>query len=463
MNKNCIICFEFVDSVMCSCGEKTCHDCIIQFIEYCYKNGEIPKCSNCSALFKYNLIKSYDTKCIYPDIIYNYVILKNKNIIDDKINQEKMINFIRNDRLKFINSNVPLAIAKTINIALKKKVLLVEKSNLNIVKETKKNCKNLYCKGYLIKNDKVLKCTSCLIENCALCEMYYNTDHVCNNDDLLSIKLLNDTVKCPNCDAPIHRISGCDNMHCTFCKQRFNYSTLQKYSPPTVVNPVHSIVELSSDPSIMNMLVYIKSLEPVINIDKLVNLIKSVLTQSIITKSDDKIKIVEYYEKYIDDVITNKKFINMYLLLEKIKLCPYNIFQLYVTNISSVSYYHNDKEIISLKKLDNFPGIINLSFDVYIFINDSQESQENQESEYVFHRSNKIQEIAEEKFSNYSNVIVTTLASKYTHTTSSQLIVCETTFPIKQGFFSVTSDKVVPRYLLVGKVDKPAEFFKNFS
>lgn len=50
--------------------------------------------------------------------------------------------------------------------------------------------------------------------------------HVCNEAEVASVKaVMADSKPCPNCAAPISRISGCDHMWCTQCQTPFSWRT----------------------------------------------------------------------------------------------------------------------------------------------------------------------------------------------------------------------------------------------
>ncbi len=81
---------------------------------------------------------------------------------------------------------------------------------------------NLMCKGSL---DEDFVCITCDATFCKECERLKKSGHVCDKNDVDSIKEINTTVKCPNCKLAIFRSSGCDHMTCANCKQHFNFKT----------------------------------------------------------------------------------------------------------------------------------------------------------------------------------------------------------------------------------------------
>jgi len=64
------------------------------------------------------------------------------------------------------------------------------------------------------------------------------TPHICNDDDINTVKLLTENVKnCPKCEFPIYKTEGCDHMWCPECHTMFNWSNLQ--ITKTTTNPLY--------------------------------------------------------------------------------------------------------------------------------------------------------------------------------------------------------------------------------
>ena len=90
-----------------------------------------------------------------------------------------------------------------------------------------RQCPSTDCNGFLSTN---LNCSLCGIDACNTCReiKLSNTKHVCNEDIVKSIQLLeNDTKECPSCTSLIFRVSGCLHMFCTSCHKSFNWNTLE--------------------------------------------------------------------------------------------------------------------------------------------------------------------------------------------------------------------------------------------
>lgn len=80
------------------------------------------------------------------------------------------------------------------------------------------------CRGFIVGNN----CPICHSTVCVKCQELAPdlASHVCKQSTLQSIRQIQgDSVPCPNCGVSIHRIDGCDHMHCTNCRCHFNYAT----------------------------------------------------------------------------------------------------------------------------------------------------------------------------------------------------------------------------------------------
>lgn len=81
------------------------------------------------------------------------------------------------------------------------------------------------CRGFLSPQ---WKCGICQIDACPHCRLIKKPGHVCNDDDIASVKLLSkDTKACPSCSAGIFKIDGCNQMWCTQCHTAFSWKTGQ--------------------------------------------------------------------------------------------------------------------------------------------------------------------------------------------------------------------------------------------
>ena len=103
-----------------------------------------------------------------------------------------------------------------------------------------KKCPVDDCTGFLSTG---YKCGLCEVRVCSKCHepMGYTPDckeqHECNPDTVAAIQLIKQETKpCPQCVAPIYKISGCDQMWCTACNIAFSWRTGLKVTG-TIHNP----------------------------------------------------------------------------------------------------------------------------------------------------------------------------------------------------------------------------------
>lgn len=92
-------------------------------------------------------------------------------------------------------------------------------------KQFTRKCPVEECRGFL---NTQWKCGLCNKKTCPDCHVVKDdhTDHVCNEDDLATAKLLDaDTKCCPKCSTGIYKIEGCDQMWCTLCHTAFSWKT----------------------------------------------------------------------------------------------------------------------------------------------------------------------------------------------------------------------------------------------
>lgn len=83
------------------------------------------------------------------------------------------------------------------------------------------SCPAENCRG-LIGED--FSCMVCKIKLCTICRCKMSEEHVCNPDDIETVKSMKDNTKpCPKCAALIFKIDGCDQMFCTKCHTSFSW------------------------------------------------------------------------------------------------------------------------------------------------------------------------------------------------------------------------------------------------
>ena len=89
--------------------------------------------------------------------------------------------------------------------------------------EYKIRCPNPDCVGFA---NNLNRCTHCQIFICEQCHEEAGEAHICDPDTIKNVQLLRkDTKGCPQCNTPIHKIEGCDQMWCPQCKTAFSWNT----------------------------------------------------------------------------------------------------------------------------------------------------------------------------------------------------------------------------------------------
>ena len=97
-------------------------------------------------------------------------------------------------------------------------------------------CPNGDCKGLVSAGD--YKCKVCSTEICRKCHVILLDTHVCRPEDVETVKSLADanTKNCPNCQAKVFKIDGCDQMWCVNCHTAFDWRT-EKAVKGVIHNP----------------------------------------------------------------------------------------------------------------------------------------------------------------------------------------------------------------------------------
>lgn len=238
-SSDCLICFYPIESnqnISCGnpdCSASICYECAKVYIIHSENEKEIPKCPSpsCRHEYLYSMFKQIDdeSKTRYINACYEYFTVMKSNDIDDTINHERMIEKLRKERKEFIASAFPKAISLTIEYALSSKMRKIDKQNRKKIKDiidsTNKKCINLLCPGKLDTNYKCLTCDTLFCTKCEKNISSHTSTHVCDPNDIESLKFVQSLVKCPKCLYPVIRSYGCNYMTCSVCKTNFHYET----------------------------------------------------------------------------------------------------------------------------------------------------------------------------------------------------------------------------------------------
>lgn len=243
--KTCAVCFAVESTsedeiyLRCElelCDAALCSDCLPSYLEYARKNTLAPICvaTNCDEWYPFNLISltgdegDIDT---YLDLIYALVQKDESSALDALHIQSMLLSKLLEDRLEFLETNIPKALSVVVRAAYQEDVDRISNRYRNeitkVAKQNKnrKSCLNLICRGYLDDKNKCVLCGTVL---CPKCEQEKVKYHRCKKEDLESIKDLKKLVECPDCHVRIERSMGCDHMTCVSCGTNFNYKTGEK-------------------------------------------------------------------------------------------------------------------------------------------------------------------------------------------------------------------------------------------
>ena len=218
------------------CDAALCSDCLSSYLEYAHKNTLAPVCvaQGCNEWYPFNLIAltgnegAIDT---YLDLIYTLVKKDESSALDALHIQSKLLSKLLEDRLEFLETNIPKALSVVVKAAYQEDVDRISNRYRNEItkvanqNESRKSCLNLICRGYLDDQNKCVLCGTVL---CSKCEQEKVKYHRCKKEDLESMKDLKKLVECPDCHVRIERSMGCDHMTCVSCGAKFNYKTGEK-------------------------------------------------------------------------------------------------------------------------------------------------------------------------------------------------------------------------------------------
>ena len=268
----CLICFGDQPEYSCNnpqCQNKICGNCLSQHFRLSVEGNSLPLCPirGCYGAYRYRQLD----KAFHADYLQgciNYFDKREGGRILFEVNKEDIIEKLRNARSTYLQTNFPKAIHLTARIALSSKLKKIKKVDLEKNrKKLTRRCRNTGCLGML---DESNSCTLCRTEFCNQCDKRVLSGHICNNDDIASLKFIKEMIKCPKCQVSVERSEGCDNMTCSSCGQRFLYSTGQaggygSHNEAIIVNERHSLTTILED--------YLNKLP---NKERYINLIKEI-------------------------------------------------------------------------------------------------------------------------------------------------------------------------------------------
>jgi hypothetical protein len=239
---DCIICLCPIGSepIQCSevtCTEHICGECLDAYIQAQLDTGNMPRCvsTKCSGIYLYSVVQSKGTSEAadnYRRLCAKYYTNAHSGELQRTYEKDRIITRLRAERHEFIQRSFPRSVEIVAGIVFPHKLKRVTAFKIakisRDVRQATRTCMRLFCNGHL--TDELL-CLSCDTQYCYWCEeVMVTADHVCNADTVESVQQINTMVRCPECQLPVERAYGCNNMTCANdrCNTKFNYATGEK-------------------------------------------------------------------------------------------------------------------------------------------------------------------------------------------------------------------------------------------
>lgn len=222
----CIICFDIVRvAIKCKCGSAICTDCLANYLSVSKTDRRIPKCPNCNQYYRLSQIPKH-LQNEYATCCFSELLGKHGDSARKTYETKNNVELMRQLREKFLQERFPKGIAFTAQIIMPTKLRKLDKQMIEKIQEqsmkSKRVCMNLTCNGSLNEH---FVCLSCDTAFCQDCEKRKDSDHKCDPADIESVNSIKEMAHCPNCNFPIIKSEGCDNMTCANCGQHFLYYT----------------------------------------------------------------------------------------------------------------------------------------------------------------------------------------------------------------------------------------------
>lgn len=237
MTEECLVCFcdiegDFYQCADPRCDGKICDECIDSLISFSAENERIPSCirTECNSYYTLSSLDGVSKETIlkYNQSCLSFFIKDQGDLVQKKLEEEKILKKLRAERTQFINQAYPAGIALVASLTFGSKLRRLEREKSKIINKqlnsANRSCMLSTCNGFLDKN---LVCMTCSTEFCQKCEtkLTNNQVHQCKQEDLDSVNIVNDMVRCPKCKLPVFKDVGCDSITCSNCNTNFLYST----------------------------------------------------------------------------------------------------------------------------------------------------------------------------------------------------------------------------------------------
>lgn len=232
---SCIICLFPIDGTKFTCCNPSCHEvfcdeCLTALIKYSIEEVLLPICPsrNCQQTLLLCDIKSLGKDVIkeYEKCCLQFFLKTDGDGVKQKIQEKQLLDHLKKERQQFITQTYPAPIALIASISFKNKLNKLEKEKQEVAKEqellNKRKCMHGQCSGHL---DDDFQCDTCETKFCTKCEKRLGKKHICKKEDLDSVSIVNDMVRCPGCKLPVFKNVGCNHITCSNCDTKFDYVT----------------------------------------------------------------------------------------------------------------------------------------------------------------------------------------------------------------------------------------------
>lgn len=290
------------------CKKNMCYACLEMYIN---TTSDFLKCSCTEYIFPSSLEKVRNVEK------YKLFLLKRieMNFFDDISSMKDFLERTRNIREKRHNLmlDFPLCIKYTIDNCFQKELKSVKQKLDKKKVDFTKICHRTSCNGTILSNNS---CQKCSYKYCEFCMEIEDDGHKCNQEDILSKQYIqNIGIRCPNCNLPIEKSSGCSYLTCAACDTKFEHitNTVSRHgghSTKVDVNTQYkvSLKLLDKYPDLPKQIV--EKINKIENYELKYD--KSIIKNLI---SDKKSNSIRYYEKYMQE---QKKYRDNIKILEKL-------------------------------------------------------------------------------------------------------------------------------------------------
>jgi hypothetical protein len=221
----------------CFCKAGVCKNCIQPYLLSCVND---PKCINpdCNKTWAVEFMHTLTTKTFFTSKYKKH----RETVLFDREQgyMPATMPYIERDQLRskiyyeIHEKQKAIATMKEEIANMYTVVYDIERSPVNVTGNSSKSkspryvgrCGVAECRGFICA--AAHNCSLCNTNYCVHCMEPKEIEHVCNPDNVETIKLMRkDTKACPSCATSIQKIEGCNSMWCPECKTSFYWNTLQ--------------------------------------------------------------------------------------------------------------------------------------------------------------------------------------------------------------------------------------------